>query len=182
VGLGGGLEFSYLVVPGFRIGGGSGYHLFPGKEDDIGGGATITYDSMQVIPVRLEAAICLPFEIPSTSWFKGNRGFVKGAVPYLALELCGLYRMETGAELDLGPPWGSSDADLMEAGFTFGVGAKLGFEFRGDNWGLFFDFGFRYYTPPKADDSLSGDIMPLQAFPVRAGLAFYFGGTGGGGY
>ncbi|MHC4779571.1 MAG: hypothetical protein ACYTFG_13440 [Planctomycetota bacterium] len=179
VGLGGAAEFSYLLAPGFRLGGGAGYHVFPGKEDDLGGGWSITYDAMSVIPIRIEAALCFPLGIPSTSWFKGGRGFVKGAVPYLALEVGILYRLESGAELDLGG-FGTSEADFIEGGATFGFGSKLGLEFRTDTVGVFFDVGFRYYSAPKAGEDLAGDPLPLYAFPIRIGLALYFGGKGGG--
>jgi len=41
---------------GFRFGVGSGYHLFPGKEDDLGW-ATASYDSIQCIPIRVGFAL-----------------------------------------------------------------------------------------------------------------------------
>lgn len=179
-GLGGGLDVGYQFVPGFRLTFGSGYHVFTGQEDDSGPW-TVEWDSIQAIPIRLEAALCFPFETPSGSWFQGNRGFVKGPVPYIAIEIAGVYRMETGAEVDMGL-LGTADADFMEASFTFALGARVGFEFRGDNFGFFVDFGYRMYTPPEEADGVTSDILEMHTIPIRAGFALYFSGGSGGGY
>jgi len=177
-GLGGGLDVSYHLAPGFRFGFGSGFWVFPGKTDE-GTGASVEYDDMQMIPFALDMVFCFPIGLPSGSWFKGGRSFAEGLAPYLGIELAGLYRTAVGAEVH----WGSlsADADLLEAGFTLGIGARLGFEFRTGTVGLFADFGFRYFTAPKADDDFNEDPLEMIGWPLRLGIAIYFGGSGGGG-
>jgi hypothetical protein len=177
-GLGGGIEFAYQLAPGFRVGFGSGYHVFPGKEDDFGWG-TADYGGIQCIPLRVEAAVCFPFQSPSGSWFQAGKGYVPGPVPYVGVELAGVYRSAVDVEVTAGSL--SSDGEIMASSFAFFFGGRMGFEFRGPNWGVFLDFGFRLYTPPgEGEDLGSGvEILNMYAFPIRMGFAFYFGGTGG---
>ena len=116
--------------------------------------------------------------MPSAQWFKPGRGFVPGPVPYILIEILGVSQQKTGLEVD----WGgsTSDGDFLKGSFLFGFGGRLGFEFRGKNFGVFFDVGFRYYSPPKDDVSLAGDVLALYTIPIRAGVAFYFGATSAG--
>jgi hypothetical protein len=177
-GLGGGLDFSYHLAPGFRFGFGSGFWLFSGKTDEAGT-TSVEYDDMQMVPIAIDAAFCFPLGLPSKSWFQGGRGFAEGFVPYLGIEIAGLYRTAVGADVH----WGSisMDADLLEAGFTLGIGARLGVEFRTGTVGLFADFGFQYFTAPKADDDFHEDPLEMTGWPLRLGIAIYFGGSSGGG-
>ncbi|MCU0722402.1 MAG: hypothetical protein MUC63_02090 [Planctomycetes bacterium] len=177
-GLGGGLEIAYHIAPGFRFGFGSGYWVFPGKEDHSGS-TSIEWGDMAVIPFDLQLVFCFPFDLPSTSWFKGGRGFVEGPMPYIVIDIAGLYRPEVSAE----GHWGSItfEYDVFDACFTFGVGARAGFEYRTGTFGIFADFGFLYFTAPKEGDDLGEDPLDMYGWPVRFGLAVYFGGTSGGG-
>lgn len=173
-GLGGGLNFQYLVMPAVRVGLGSGYVQFTGKTRETILG-DIEFDPIVMIPVRLEAVLVLPIDLPTGDWFKSGKGFVPGLAPYFGIELAGIYRQAVGAE------WGTWDIDFFEGGFTFGFAARIGVEYRLPGFAVFADFGYNYFSPPKEDDDLNDAPQVMTGWPVRFGIAFYFGGGGGGG-
>ncbi len=178
-GLGGSVAIAYQFVPGFRAAFGTGYHTFPGKEHESGS-MSYEWDSMQCIPFRLEGTVCLPFDLPSDQWFSGTRGFVEGPVPYAGIEIAGVYRPEVEVDFD----WGglSATGEMIETGFSFFFGGRIGFEYRTQSVGLFADLGVRYYTAPKEGDDAGDDVMPMTTGTFRMGIAVYFGGGGGGGF
>ncbi|MHC5081290.1 MAG: hypothetical protein ACYTHN_19975, partial [Planctomycetota bacterium] len=179
-GFGGGVEFAYQIAPGFRIGGGGGYHFFSGTEEDLGF-ATLDYGTMSCIPIRVEGTICFPFGIPSHQWFRPGAGFVPGPVLYAGVELAGVYRPAVEGEVTSGS--GSSTTDIFESCFAFFFGVRVGFEYRLKSIGLFGDVGYRIYTAPKEPDGMSDSILEMHTFPIRFGIAIYFGsGPSGRGY
>ncbi|MHC5036713.1 MAG: hypothetical protein ACYTHM_05310 [Planctomycetota bacterium] len=170
---GGGMGFAFQLMPIFRFGGGAGYLGFHGSKDKTLTDVT-DYEPMHLVPINVEGTLCFPLELPVQAWFLPGKGYAAGPVPYIQVDFGWVYRTKVEAKHVTGGT--RTTLEIFKQAFRSFFGARIGLEFRKEQFGFFIDFGYRVFERPKKDDDLVGNALEMHTCPVQLGFAFYFGG------